>query len=79
MALFDHVALFTKARYNPARKTLSAKVKRLAAKECFVPERWKPESWRGKPVVQVPDYPDQAALTAVEKQLATLSAAGFCG
>ena len=33
-------------------------------------ERWTRESWRGKPIVQVPEYPDQAALQAVEKQLA---------
>jgi len=31
--------------------------------------KWSRESWRTKPIVQVPDYPDQAALTAVEKQL----------
>ena len=31
--------------------------------------KWSRESWRTKPIVQVPEYPDQAALTAVEKQL----------
>ena len=25
-------------------------------------ERWTPESWRAKPVLQVPDYPDAKAL-----------------
>jgi 3-deoxy-7-phosphoheptulonate synthase len=30
---------------------------------------WKPDSWRGKPIVQVPDYPDAAALEAVERDL----------
>ena len=34
-------------------------------------ERWTPDSWRKKPVQQVPDYPDQQALLDVEKQLAT--------
>ena len=29
-----------------------------------MPERWKPDSWRGKPVVQMPDYPDGDALAA---------------
>ncbi len=33
-------------------------------------ERWTPESWRAKPVHQMPEYPDQAALKAVEQQLA---------
>ncbi len=31
--------------------------------------KWSRESWRTKPIVQVPDYPDAAAVTAVEKQL----------
>jgi 3-deoxy-7-phosphoheptulonate synthase len=30
---------------------------------------WSRESWRSKPIQQVPVYPDQAALNAVEKQL----------
>jgi len=32
-------------------------------------ERWTRESWRKKPIVQVPDYPDKAALAAVESDL----------
>ena len=34
-------------------------------------ERWTPESWRGKPIVQVPQYPDAAKLDAVEAKLAS--------
>ena len=34
-----------------------------------MPAAWKPESWRGKPVVQVPAYPDRVALEAVERDL----------
>src|SRR5215468_850651 len=30
---------------------------------------WKPESWRSKPIVQVPEYPDPAALAEVERNL----------
>jgi len=44
-----------------------------------MPERWTPGSWRGKPIVQVPDYPDMAALTAVEKQLASFPPLVFAG
>jgi 3-deoxy-7-phosphoheptulonate synthase len=44
-----------------------------------VPERWKPDSWRGKPAQQLPDYPDKAALAAVEKQLATFPPLVFAG
>ena len=42
-------------------------------------ERWTRDSWRKKPIVQVPDYPDQQALAAVEKQLATFPPLVFAG
>jgi 3-deoxy-7-phosphoheptulonate synthase len=44
-----------------------------------MPERWTPESWRKKPIVQVPEYPDKAALAAVEKQLASFPPLVFAG
>jgi len=44
-----------------------------------MPERWTPDGWRGKPIVQVPDYPDKAALAAVEKQLASFPPLVFAG
>ncbi|HAD86192.1 MAG TPA: 3-deoxy-7-phosphoheptulonate synthase class II, partial [Rhodospirillaceae bacterium] len=31
--------------------------------------KWTPDSWRGKPILQVPDYPDQKVLETVETQL----------
>jgi 3-deoxy-7-phosphoheptulonate synthase len=34
-----------------------------------MPAAWKPDSWRGKPIVQVPTYPSRAALEAVEQDL----------
>ena len=43
-----------------------------------MPTKWTPDSWRSKPIQQVPHYHDLDALKAVEKQLATLSAAGIC-
>ncbi len=42
-------------------------------------ERWTPETWRGKPISQVPDYPDSTALGEVEKQLATFPPLVFAG
>src|ERR1700674_290659 len=42
-------------------------------------ERWTPDSWRAKPVKQVPDYPDAKALAEVEKQLATFPPLVFAG
>ena len=30
---------------------------------------WKPDSWRGKPILQVPEYPDQVTLEDVERNL----------
>src|ERR1019366_6605374 len=44
-----------------------------------MPERWTPDRWRKKPIQQVPDYPDQAALAEVEKQLATFPPLVFAG
>ena len=41
--------------------------------------KWTPESWRAKPVVQVPDYPDADALAAVEARLATFPPLVFAG
>ena len=41
--------------------------------------RWTPESWRSRPIVQVPDYPDAAALTDVEKTLAGYPPLVFAG
>ena len=42
-------------------------------------ERWTPDSWRKKPIQQVPDYPDQQALLDVEKQLSTFLPLVFAG
>jgi 3-deoxy-7-phosphoheptulonate synthase len=42
-------------------------------------KRWTPESWRSKPILQVPDYPDPQALADVEKQLATFPPLVFAG
>ena len=44
-----------------------------------MPERWTPDSWRKKPALQIPDYPDKGALAAVEKQLATFPPLVFAG
>jgi 3-deoxy-7-phosphoheptulonate synthase len=34
-----------------------------------MPAPWSPDSWRSKPIVQVPEYPDQAALEEVTANL----------
>src|SRR5262252_202041 len=44
-----------------------------------MPERWTPDHWRTKPVAQMPDYPDKAALAEVEKQLSTFPPLVFAG
>ncbi len=43
------------------------------------PMNWTPDSWRTKPVRQVPEYPDQKALAAVEDQLALFPPLVFAG
>ncbi|MGP9812012.1 class II 3-deoxy-7-phosphoheptulonate synthase [Rhodopseudomonas sp. NSM] len=42
-------------------------------------ERWTPDSWRSKPVQQMPDYPDAKALGDVEAQLSTFPPLVFAG
>ena len=40
---------------------------------------WSPNSWRAKPIQQVPAYPDQAALAETEARLATFPPLVFAG
>ena len=41
--------------------------------------KWTPDSWRAKPILQVPDYPDQAALERVEETLSHYPPLVFAG
>jgi 3-deoxy-7-phosphoheptulonate synthase len=40
---------------------------------------WSPSSWRGRPIRQAPEYPDPAALAAVETRLKTYPPLVFAG
>jgi 3-deoxy-7-phosphoheptulonate synthase len=42
-------------------------------------KKWSPNSWRGKPIQQVPSYPDMDLLAATEKQLSTFPPLVFAG
>ena len=42
-------------------------------------QNWTPNSWRNKPIQQVPAYPDAAALAATEAQLAKFPPLVFAG
>ena len=42
-------------------------------------ERWTPDSWRSRPVQQVPDYPELQVLQGVEEQLAGFPPLVFAG
>ena len=42
-------------------------------------QSWSPSSWRAKPIRQVPDYPEPAALAAVEGRLKTHPPLVFAG
>lgn len=41
--------------------------------------KWSPNSWRTKPICQVPTYPDRAALAEVEARMATYPPLVFAG
>ncbi len=49
------------------------------AKPILLPEPWSPESWRDRPAAQMPNYPDAAALAAVEAELKTFPPLVFAG
>jgi 3-deoxy-7-phosphoheptulonate synthase len=42
-------------------------------------DKWTPQSWRSKPVQQMPEYPDIEALKKVESELATFPPLVFAG
>ncbi|MGH6872353.1 MAG: class II 3-deoxy-7-phosphoheptulonate synthase [Rhizomicrobium sp.] len=42
-------------------------------------QAWSPQSWRGKPIVQAPEYPDAGAFASVEAQLRTHPPLVFAG
>jgi 3-deoxy-7-phosphoheptulonate synthase len=44
-----------------------------------MPERWSPDSWRSKPIVQVPEYSDPKLLADTEAQLASFPPLVFAG
>ena len=45
-----------------------------------MPEKWTPSAWRAKPAKHIPtDYPDRAALSAVESQLRSYPPLVFAG
>ena len=41
--------------------------------------KWAPDTWRSKPISQVPDYPDADHLAAVEAKLRTYPPLVFAG
>src|SRR4029079_17979934 len=51
----------------------------LDDQESQMSERWTPDSWRAKPIQQVPTYPDAVALQGVERQLAGFPPLVFAG
>ena len=42
-------------------------------------QTWSPDSWRGKPILQVPTYPDTAKLESVEKKIHSFPPLVFAG
>ena len=53
--------------------------RRIEKKSRVMPTTWKPDSWRALPIEQVPDYPDMAALAAVEAHLSSYPPLVFAG
>ena len=62
-----------------ARKRREKRVRRVPTLTAVDPGSWTPTSWRERPSVQQPDWPDQAALDRALKQLASLPPLVFAG
>src|SRR3954471_6553737 len=73
-----HLAVFDQPVYNapPSSPALSDG---FCSGVSIMSERWTPDSWRAKPVQQMPRYPDAKALADVEAQLATFPPLVFAG
>src|SRR5919107_159307 len=52
---------------------------RRARVEAAMTQRWTPDSWRNKPIQQVPAFPDPEALRSVDDQLAGFPPLVFAG
>lgn len=50
-----------------------------AVKPAVVPEPWRPDGWRQRPIKQVPDYPDPEKLQTVEAELKRFPPLVFAG
>src|SRR6202000_3368629 len=72
------VAIPQQPVYNPALR-ISPISSGFCSGVNVMSERWAPESWRSKPVLQVPAYADPKALADVEAQLATFPPLVFAG
>src|SRR5690606_23730815 len=48
-------------------------------KELPIMTTWTPDSWRAKPISQVPAYPDPVALSEAERKLASFPPLVFAG
>ena len=74
----DHAAFTGQPMFtSPARK--NAGQQNPTKTGATMNENWTPDSWRAKPIVQVPDYPDPAALEDVEGRLRTYPPLVFAG
>jgi 3-deoxy-7-phosphoheptulonate synthase len=62
--------------YKPGRICGAARRRPL---EFEMKNNWSPESWRSKPIDQVPVYTDPAALAAIESRIATYPPLVFAG
>ena len=64
-------------RTGPVKQALLVKrsgisyIRGRSFKEVRVAQSWTPQSWQNKPIRQVPEYPDKAALDAVLGRLKT--------
>ena len=77
-SLFRPGASCIETRLAPKAEPECAALERRGGGDSVMSERWTPDSWRGKPIQQVPAYPDQDGARGGRDAARRLSAAGLC-
>lgn len=68
LAFLSPVALPPRSRISSATANIPA-IRMVAVEPPTASRLWTPQSWRTMPIKQVPEYPDQEALTAMEEKI----------
>tara|TARA_Y100001936_G_scaffold253993_1_gene323186 strand:+ start:7717 stop:9201 length:1485 start_codon:yes stop_codon:yes gene_type:complete len=75
--VFGRIAQFCWKK--PDKRRIRDPPKEIKIERLAMSGNWSPESWRDKPVIQVPEYPDSIAVEAAESKLSRYPPLVFAG